>query len=181
MSGRLVVVGGGARSGKSRFALEAARSLPGRRVFIATAEAGDEEMRQRIERHRAEREGAFVTIEEPLEVRARLVDAGASAIVVDCLTLWLSNLLLAGREAPAILDEVEEAIRAARAIPASTWIVTNEVGMGIVPETRLGRVFRDLAGRANQLVAAAADEVYFGTMGLMLRVKPGTAPVGLAR
>ena len=179
MSGRLVVVGGGARSGKSRFALEAAqRRVLGPRVFIATAEALDDEMRERAARHRAERGDAFTTLEEPLDVCSSVESSGAAAIVVDCLTLWISNLLLAGRPAPSILAEVERLIGAARAARATTWIVTNEVGMGVVPETPLGRAFRDLAGRANQLVAAAADEVYLGTMGLILRLKPSALSGG---
>ena len=157
----LVLVGGGARSGKSRWALDRARKRGGRLVFIATAEALDEEMAARISRHRAERESAFQTIEEPRELARAIRSAQADAIVVDCLTLWLAN----------VTGDVDETIAAAKEQSAEVIVVTNEVGCGIVPENALAREFRDRAGIANQRCADAAGEVYWMVFGQALRVK----------
>jgi len=174
MRGRLLLIGGGARAGKSALALRLARGLGPRRTFVATAEAGDDEMRARIARHAAERGDAFATVEAPRalpEALAGLRDV--DVVVVDCLTFWLANLLLDGHDERALAARVD-ALGAALA--ARRWhavVVTNEVGMGVVPESALGRVFRDVAGRAHQELAAEADEVYAGVLGVMLRLKPG--------
>lgn len=170
---RLVLVGGGVRCGKSRFALDLALAWPGPRTFLATAEAADEEMRERAERHRLERGNAFETVEEPLDLHGALARLDAQVVVVDCITLWLSNLLLREARPADVLAAVDAvcALLVRRAHPCV--LVSNEVGMGIVPETPLGRAFRDLAGAAHQRLARAADEVYFGALGLMLRLKPG--------
>jgi adenosylcobinamide kinase/adenosylcobinamide-phosphate guanylyltransferase len=165
----LVLVGGGARSGKSRWALERARKRGGRLVYIATAEALDDEMSARIAKHRAERDSAFQTIEEPLDLARSLRSADGDAIVVDCLTLWLSNRMHASLD--QTLDQTEDAIAAAAAQKAEVIVVTNEVGCGIVPENALAREFRDLAGIMNQRFAEAADEVYWMVFGQPLRVK----------
>jgi adenosylcobinamide kinase / adenosylcobinamide-phosphate guanylyltransferase len=157
----LVLVGGGARSGKSRWALERARKCGGRLVYIATAEALDDEMSIRIARHRAERSGEFETIEEPRELAKAIRSAQGDAIVVDCLTLWLAN----------VMGDAEETIAAAKEHAAEVICVTNEVGCGIVPENALAREFRDRAGRMNQRFAEAADEVYWMVFGQPLRVK----------
>jgi len=157
----VVLVGGGARSGKSRWALERARKCGGRLVFIATAEALDEEMAERIARHRAERDSAFQTIEEPRELARAIRSAQADAIVVDCLTLWLSNGSC----------DVEATIQAAGEQTAEVIFVTNEVGGGIVPDNTMAREFRDRAGVMNQRFAEAADEVYWMVFGQALRVK----------
>jgi adenosylcobinamide kinase/adenosylcobinamide-phosphate guanylyltransferase len=162
----IVLVGGGSRSGKSRFALERARCEGERLAFVATAQAFDPEMEQRIGKHRAERGEGFFTIEAPFDVAGAL-KADYDAIVVDCLTLWVSNLMLAERPIPT-----EELIAAARKSAALVIFVTNEVGCGIVPENELARRFRDEAGWVNQAVAAAADEVYWMAFGIPLRVKP---------
>lgn len=162
----IVLVGGGSRSGKSRFALDRARREGTRLAFVATAQSFDSEMERRIAAHRAERGEGFVTIEAPFDVPGSLA-AEYDAIVVDCLTLWVSNLMLAGRPIPA-----EELIGAARRSRAAVIFVTNEVGCGIVPENELARRFRDEAGWLNQAVAAAADEVYWMAFGIPLRVKP---------
>jgi adenosylcobinamide kinase/adenosylcobinamide-phosphate guanylyltransferase len=171
---RLILVGGGVRSGKSAFALNLARNLGGRRLFLATAEGRDDEMRQRIERHRSERGRDFDTVEEPLAVPAVVREHAAyDVILLDCLTLWLSNVLLADGDPDHLrrrLDELDAALAERRGV---TIIVTNEVGMGIVPETPLGRAFRDLAGTAHQRLSRAADEVYMAMLGTMLRIKPG--------
>ena len=160
----VVLVGGGARSGKSRWALERARKRGGRLVYIATAEALDEEMTVRIARHREERGSEFVTVEEPLDLAGALRSADADAIVVDCLTLWLSNSIHRG-------DTTAETIAAARSSSAEVIFVTNEVGGGIVPDNALAREFRDRAGVMNQRFADAADEVYWMVFGQALRVK----------
>src|SRR5262249_49919551 len=132
---RLILVGGGARSGKSDFALELARSLGKRRLFLATARAGDEEMAERIRRHQERRGPGFTTVEEPLalaELLRRQQDH--DVLVLDCLTLWLSNMLLEGADAEAILHRVDELIAVLAGGPMHAVIVTNEVGMGVVPE-----------------------------------------------
>jgi adenosylcobinamide kinase/adenosylcobinamide-phosphate guanylyltransferase len=171
---RFILVGGGVRCGKSDLALALARRLGRRRLFLATAQAGDDEMRQRILRHRRTRGDDFRTLEEPLAVAELLRQPPTDDVVVlDCLTLWLSNLLLDGREPAEVLRRVEELADVLRQRPAHAVVVTNEVGLGLVPETPLGRTFRDVAGLAHQCLAAAADEVYFGALGIMLRLKPG--------
>jgi adenosylcobinamide kinase/adenosylcobinamide-phosphate guanylyltransferase len=172
-NGSLVLVGGGARSGKSGFALRHARGLGERRVFVATAEALDDEMSERIARHRDERGSAFATVEAPRELVATLEGIVADVVVIDCLTLWLSNLLVA-EVPPAVIDERVEALAqvlARRRFHAV--LVSNEVGMGLVPETPLGRAFRDLTGRAHQRLARVADEIFLAAMGIVLRVHPG--------
>ena len=157
----LVLVGGGARSGKSRWALERARTRGGRLAFIATAEALDEEMAARIAKHRAERGDEFINVEEPLELARALRTTQADAIVVDCLTLWLANGM----------GDIEQAITAAKEHTAEVICVTNEVGCGIVPDNALAREFRDRAGIMNQRFAEAAGEVYWMVFGQALRVK----------
>lgn len=175
---RLALVGGGVRSGKSAFALALARTLGPRRVFLATAQAWDAEMTARIAAHRAERSEDFETLEEPLDLLAALDRArGADVLLLDCLTLWLSNLLLRGDSEAAIARQVEALVAALRAAPFPSIVVTNEVGMGIVPESPLGRAFRDVAGRAHQALAARADHVYFAMLGTMLRLAPGPVTV----
>ena len=174
-----ILIAGGVRSGKSAFALERALSLGARRVFIATAEPFDDDMRARAEAHRQERGAAFRTLEAPRALRAALCEAAAEAhvVVIDCLTLWLSNLLLAGETQAAIAQHVEELCDEIGRSPAHVVMVSNEVGMGVVPESSLGRAFRDVAGRAHQRLAARADELYFAMMGQLLRLRP--EPLGL--
>jgi adenosylcobinamide kinase / adenosylcobinamide-phosphate guanylyltransferase len=157
----LVLVGGGARSGKSRWALDRARKRGGRLVYVATAEALDEEMSERILKHRFERGSDFETVEEPLELARAIRSTQGDAIVVDCLTLWLSNGM----------GDVEGTIAAAKEHTAEVIFVTNEVGSGIVPDNALAREFRDRAGVMNQRFAEAADEVYWMVFGQPLRVK----------
>jgi adenosylcobinamide kinase/adenosylcobinamide-phosphate guanylyltransferase len=178
MTNQLILVGGGVRSGKSTFALARARSLGTRRAFIATAQAFDDEMRERITRHQDERGSEFRTIEEPIEVAqavARLADT--DVIVIDCLTLWLSNLLL--RELPTadILARVDALVAELARRRFHAIVVTNEVGMGVVPESALGRAFRDLAGTTHQRFARQADEIDVAILGTVLRLKP--APIQL--
>lgn len=167
------------RSGKSAFALVRARQLGERRAFIATAEPFDDEMRERALRHREERGTEFHTIEAPRALVPALCEAARTSdvVVVDCLTLWLSNLLLEGREPPAIACAIEELCETLQTLEVSVIVVTNEVGLGIVPESRLGRQFRDLSGTAHQALARVSDELYFAVMGQLLRLRP--APIEL--
>jgi adenosyl cobinamide kinase/adenosyl cobinamide phosphate guanylyltransferase len=160
----LVVFLGGARSGKSRLALERAVAPV---VFIATGEALDEEMADRIERHRGERPAEWQTVEEPVELERALADvpAGATAIV-DCLSLWVANVL----EAQPVEELAVRAARTAAEREGLTIAVTNEVGLGIVPDNALARTYRDALGRVNAIWAEAADEAYFVVAGRALRL-----------
>jgi adenosylcobinamide kinase/adenosylcobinamide-phosphate guanylyltransferase len=174
----IVLIGGGVRSGKSAFALRRARALGARRAFVATAQPFDEEMRTRIVRHVRERGDAFRTVEAPLELPEALAALnGVDVAVVDCLTLWLSNLLIHGDDETRALARVDALVSAVRAAPFAVVLVTNEVGMGIVPESPLARSFRDVTGRAHQQIARHAAEVYFAAMGCIVRLRP--APVSL--
>jgi adenosylcobinamide kinase/adenosylcobinamide-phosphate guanylyltransferase len=167
----LTLIGGGARSGKSRQALTLARQCGSRLAFVATARPEDDEMRDRIARHQEERGKEFTTFEEPIAIATLLYGEGGrfDAVIVDCLTLWLSNLLCSG--APSIEDECRRLVDAAARVPARVLLVTNEVGCGIVPENALARQFRDLAGTLNQMAAQAADEVYWMAFGIPMKVK----------
>jgi adenosyl cobinamide kinase/adenosyl cobinamide phosphate guanylyltransferase len=157
---------GGARSGKSALAIDLASRWAGPVTFIATGEAGDDEMAERIRQHREERPAAWTTVEEPVELVSALEAAPAdSGVVVDCLSLWIAN----------ILDEDVEA-RNAQAVAAAgrrgrTIVVSNEVGLGVVPATPLGRRYRDVLGRVNAQWAAAADEAVLVVAGKMLRLQ----------
>ncbi|MCL2450306.1 MAG: bifunctional adenosylcobinamide kinase/adenosylcobinamide-phosphate guanylyltransferase [Polyangiaceae bacterium] len=177
---RLLFIAGGARSGKSAFALARATALGPRRVFIATAQALDDEMRERIAHHRAERGNAFVTAEEPWDVPLaidRLAGLDLDVAIVDCLTLWISNRLLRGDDAAQIAAGIDDLVAAAAAARFPVIVVSNEVGMGVVPEHPVGRAFRDITGRAHQRLAARADELYFAAMGCIVRLRP--SPVAL--
>ena len=160
----LTLVLGGARSGKSRHAESLLREP---RVYVATAEALDDEMRARIAAHRAVRT-AWETIEAPLDVPGALQTAGERAVLVDCLTLWLSNLLLGEHDIAAATEALMAGL-ARRAAP--TVLVANEVGFGIVPDNALARRFRDEAGRLNQRIAARADAVVLVVAGIPVRIK----------
>jgi adenosylcobinamide kinase/adenosylcobinamide-phosphate guanylyltransferase len=167
----VVLIGGGARSGKSRHALALARQSGNRLAFVATARAEDDEMRDRIARHQQERGAEFTTFEEPVAIASLIEKEGGrfDAVLVDCLTLWLSNLLCAGT--PNIMEEGRRLVESAGASPARVLLVTNEVGCGIVPENALARQFRDLAGELNQMAAEAASEVYWMAFGIPLKMK----------
>jgi adenosyl cobinamide kinase/adenosyl cobinamide phosphate guanylyltransferase len=158
---------GGARSGKSRHGETLIGAYPPPWTYIATAEAWDEAMAARIAEHRARRDARWRTVEQPLGLPAALA-AADTPVLVDCLTLWLTNLMLGERDIPAATEALAEAL-AAR--PAPTVLVANEVGLGIVPEHRLGRDFRDAAGLLHQRLAARADRVLFMLAGLPMVVK----------
>ncbi|MBA7534176.1 Bifunctional adenosylcobalamin biosynthesis protein CobP [subsurface metagenome] len=175
----LTFILGGARSGKSCFAQGLARKIEeergGQVVYLATGSAGDEEMRERIAKHRKSRPGNWKTVEAECEVSTAIAKEckESAVIIIDCITLLITNILLAkGEDAEElILAEVEHIIMKARKTGADIIIVSNEVGTGIVPEYKLGRIFRDISGRIHQLLSAEADEVYFMTAGLAQRLK----------
>lgn len=170
---------GGARSGKSRTAEALARrraGAGGALVYVATAEALDDEMAARIDAHRRQRGAGWRTIDAPLEIAAAIAAEACPgrAVLVDCLTLWLSNLMHHGRDIGAETDRLVAALAAAR---GPVVLVANEVGLGIVPDNAMARAFRDHAGRINQAVAAAAGQVLFVAAGLSLPLKgPGFSP-----
>jgi adenosylcobinamide kinase / adenosylcobinamide-phosphate guanylyltransferase len=168
----LTLLLGGARSGKSALAVARARALAAPVVFVATAEALDAEMARRIERHRAERDPGWQTVEAPVELRDALATAPSGACaIVDCLSLWVANLVLQGlgEEEVAVLARDAAALAAART--GATIAVTNEVGMGVVPEYELGRRYRDALGRANAAWAARAEEALLVVAGRTLALQ----------
>jgi len=179
--GELILVLGGARSGKSAFAQRLARERGGDRVlFVATAEAGDEEMSARIAAHRRERPAGWRTLEAPLHVAEAISElvAGVDVVLLDCLTLLASNVLLSLGDAPdageaerAVMAEVEALIAAVAGVAATCIVVSNEVGLGLVPDNPLGRLYRDSLGRANQVLAAQAAHVYFLVAGLPIDIR----------
>ena len=188
MSGELVLITGGARAGKSDFAADLARDAGPDVLFVATARPGDDEMKERIARHRSTRPAEWDTLEEPTDLVGALARHGGryDAVVLDCMTLWVSNLLLdieAGREVQAgrilktdgeveVSRILEKLLDWHRGESSTLIVVTNEVGMGIVPDNPLGRRYRDLLGRANRLVAASADRVYLLVAGVPMQLKP---------
>jgi adenosylcobinamide kinase/adenosylcobinamide-phosphate guanylyltransferase len=166
---RVVLVLGGARSGKSRFAEGLADEIEGPRTYIATAEVFDEETRDRVARHVAQRGGTWTTVEAPLELGSAIAGAAPGFVLVECLTVWINNLMHYRRDAE---HEVETLCGALAHGEGTIVLVANEVGLGIVPDNELARRFRDIAGRANQRIAAIADEVYFVAAGIPLTLKP---------
>ena len=176
MNKRLTLVIGGTRAGKSSYAQRLAAR--GERVlFLATAEAGDEEMEARIEAHREARPTDWDTLEEPVELAAAIAPRmyRYDTVLLDCLTLWVSNLLLRGFDPSTarrdILPAAQRLLALYRNGDASWVVVSNEVGLGVVPDTKLGRIYADELGRVNQLVAAESDDVYFMAAGLPIEVK----------
>jgi adenosylcobinamide kinase/adenosylcobinamide-phosphate guanylyltransferase len=168
--GKTVLVLGGARSGKSAFAEKLARESGKALHYIATGRAYDDEMRDRILRHQEDRGSTWATHEEPLDLclTLEMIDAPDRVVLVDCLTLWVTNLMMEGADIRARSDELVARLPLLR---STVILVSNEVGLGIVPENRMAREFRDHAGRLHQAVAAVADEVFFVAAGLPLRMK----------
>jgi adenosylcobinamide kinase / adenosylcobinamide-phosphate guanylyltransferase len=165
----LTLVLGGARSGKSRYAESLIAALPPPWIYVATAQAGDAEMTERIALHRSRRVKDWHTVEAPHDLPAALSRLeGDAPVLADCLTLWLSNRVLAGADVEAETTDLETALASRR---APTVLVSNEVGFGIVPENELGRRFRDVQGRLNQRMAARAGRVILMVAGLPLMVK----------
>jgi adenosylcobinamide kinase/adenosylcobinamide-phosphate guanylyltransferase len=168
----LTLVLGGARSGKSDHALKLAIAAPPPWIFVATAEPLDAEMQDRIRRHKEIRGEGWVTMEAPIDLAGAMEQAPMdSVMVIDCFTLWLSNLMLGGCNIDHEVGRLDEGLRARS---AATIAVANEVGLGIVPETPLGRAFRDQAGVLNRHLAAMAGKVILMVAGLPLTIKPGT-------
>jgi adenosylcobinamide kinase / adenosylcobinamide-phosphate guanylyltransferase len=172
-----ILITGGARAGKSHYAQKLAAASGGRVLFVATAEAKDEDMRLRIEKHRKSRPVNWDTLESPSEV-GKAIDGKAgeySVVVIDCITMLVSNVMFAaGDEASAesaVLKEIDSLIKVMQSKSSAYILVTNEVGLGIVPDNELSRTYRDLLGRANQLLAQHADEVYLLVAGIPVKIK----------
>lgn len=172
---RIVLITGGARSGKSEFAQRCCEEQPGSLLYVATARCEDDEMAQRIARHQALRCERWQTFEEPLDLAGERLRDGASghaAVMVDCITLWLSNLYFShGEQSEPVLQAVDDFIASLDKFPAPLFLVTNELGSGVVPENRMARQFRDLAGLVNQRLATVATEAWLVASGLPLRLK----------
>ena len=171
----IIFITGGARSGKSTLAVELAKKSNGKVAFIATAQAGDDEMKKRISLHKQERPQDWTTIEEPLDVASAIDSAsGHNIVIIDCMTLLVSNLLCSDEnmvETHWIFEKIRELVDSARKFDGTVIIISNEVGMGIVPENKLARYFRDIAGKANQIIANSADQVYVCFSGIPLLIK----------
>jgi adenosylcobinamide kinase/adenosylcobinamide-phosphate guanylyltransferase len=173
MNKKMIFITGGARSGKSYFAQELAQKFTGPKAYLATAQALDEEMTERIRRHQKSRPSDWQTLEEPLEVAdcIRMKGDHFDLILLDCLTLWISNLMMAGWQEKKILEAGDRLVEACRGAKCSLILVGNEVGMGIVPDNPQARLFRDLSGLMQQKIAREADEVYFLVSGLAQKIK----------
>jgi adenosylcobinamide kinase/adenosylcobinamide-phosphate guanylyltransferase len=169
---RLDLISGGARSGKSRFAVATALKCGKNRLFVATAQAWDAEMQERIRLHQEERREDFQTLDAPFGLHQHL-EHGASfdVILIDCLTLWISNLMMQDKDDSTIRQEIHLGLRMAMTKAPRVLLVSNEVGFGIVPDNALARRFRDLNGRLQQDIAAAAHEVHLAAMGVILPMK----------
>ena len=172
--GRLIYVTGGARSGKSSYAQQRAERHPGELLYIAPAQVLDEEMAERVKLHRQVRGERWDLLEEPLRLGECLPSAaqGKSALLLDCVTIWLSNLFFHFDEhSESSVTEVEALLSVVDGLPAPLYCVSNELGSGIVPDNRMARDFRDLAGTVNQRLAAAADEAWLVVSGLPVKLK----------
>jgi len=172
--GKIIFILGGARSGKSIFSLKLAKDSVKRKVaFVATGQARDCEMKKRILLHKLTRPSNFKTFEEALNLSGLLkkISSGFDVIIIDCLTLFVSNLMLKRFKEKEILEEIDKILAILKKTNTKAIIVSNEVGLGIVPQTKLGRNFRDIAGKVNQAVAKKADNVFFMVSGLPWRVK----------
>ena len=169
--GKKILITGGVKSGKSRFALKIAREIEkGEKIFIATARPIDEEMEDKIEKHEKERGSDFQTVEEPIHLGDTLKKINQSTVVIDCLTLWLSNLFFEVRESEKLF-EIESFIQALKEFGGNIIIVTNEVGWGIIPESETSRNYQAELGRLNQEVAEICDEVYVLISGIPSKIK----------
>jgi adenosylcobinamide kinase/adenosylcobinamide-phosphate guanylyltransferase len=175
MRQKCIFILGGARSGKSSFALKLAQAISDRVLFVATAEVKDEEMAERVQKHKTSRPPSWQVLEAPSSVGRRIgQEKGFDVVIIDCLSLLVSNLLIKGERAGAeerVSKEIQEIKACIESLDATFIIVSNEVGMSLVPSNKLGRVYRDLLGWANQVIANFAQEVYLTVSGLHLRLK----------
>ncbi len=173
MAGKIYFITGGARSGKSAFAEKLADGRAGKRAYIATAQALDPEMVARIEHHRKRRGTTWDTFEEPLAVAEllRKLSGRYPVVLLDCLTLWLSNIMAHSEGSGEIADRSEDLVAAIKGFGSACIVVSNEVGLGIVPDNPIARQFRDLAGMLNQKMAKIADEAYLMAAGIPMRIK----------
>ncbi len=184
--GKLILVTGGARSGKSTFAEDMVRKLGEKVIYIATSTACDDEMRERIKRHRQQRPAGWLTVEAYKDMDLQLKDRlrGMEAVLLDCITIMVSNIMLEkamdwegisteeiNKVEAGVKIEIEKLINTAKEASIPFVIVTNELGMGVVPPYELGRAIRDMAGRANQMLAKAAEEVYLCVSGIPVKIK----------
>jgi len=182
---KIILLLGGARSGKSQFAQELAHKAAGEVLFVATATAEDEDMRLRILKHRSERPASWRTLEVPFNIGLAIKQGMGETelVVIDCITLLINNIFckfdLSQFETieesvlgDQVAEEIQELVKCIETTPGSYIIVSNEVGLGLVPDNRMGRLYRDFLGRANQTLARCADEVYLMVAGIPLRVKP---------
>ncbi len=171
---RLVFIVGGCRSGKSKYALQTAEKIVAKcRIYIATCVPQDDEMKQRVAQHQKQRNSTWVTVEEPLDLTRAITENSrkADVVLIDCLTLWMSNLLMQTQDEAALKNKIEHLVQALSLADCPVVVVSNEVGGGIVPENPLARQFRDIAGWANQSVAACADRVVWMVAGIPVTVK----------
>ncbi len=175
MEKNVIFITGGCRSGKSRFALDYANRFFSKKIYLATCEPLDEEMVNRIEDHKRMRGSEWETVEEPIEIVDKIRQYGkeVEVILLDCITLWISNLLLKWDDDTRIMEEIERLRSTIKEIGTSMILVSNEVGMGIVPADLLSRRFRDLSGIANQKIGEASDQVIFMVSGIPLFLKGG--------
>lgn len=174
MSNKVIMLTGGSRSGKSTFGLEKINTY-GKKAFVATAEAIDDEMQDRINKHKIERENDdFVTIEEPLNLVNAIEQAEKAevdAVIVDCMTVWAGNLMHYKADEYPNYTEIDQFLIKIRETKLDVIIVTNELGMGLIPPTKMGRQYRDLAGRLNQRIATISDEVYLVVSSIPMKIK----------
>lgn len=169
----IIFITGGARSGKSNFAVKLANESKGKVAFIATASAGDDEMKERITRHKESRPKEWITVEEPLDL-AKAIERvyDHDLLIIDCITLYLTNLFCNGIiDEDKILDNIKKMLESAESFHGTIIIISNELGMGIVPENRMARDFRDVAGRANQMIAEVANKVFVCFSGIPVQIK----------
>jgi adenosylcobinamide kinase / adenosylcobinamide-phosphate guanylyltransferase len=169
-----ILVLGGCRSGKSDHALTLAEVIGSRRIFVATCVPHDEEMRQRVKRHQAERSETWQTLEVPVALADAIAEHSSTAdvMLIDCLTLWINNLLMETEDVDRIRGHIDSLAEAIKNAPRAIVLVSNEVGAGIVPENRLARLYRDLAGWTNQAMAAVCDRVIWTVAGIPVTIKP---------
>jgi len=189
LSKRCVLITGGARSGKSRFAQELAIRVNESVLFVATAQAGDEEMQERIQRHKEARPASWKTLEATTNIGSQISQkiAGARVVIIDCITLLINNIFSQyshpnGEQTAApliegkVIGEINELVECINKTDATFIIVTNEIGLGLVPISRIGRLYRDFMGKANQRLAQEAEEVYVMVAGLPVQIKPSPYP-----